>query len=621
MVAVEDTQVKSGLLDKAAAQEHVLSFNYDQDLVDHLLELADKKRLYDAILINVNDCDFLFTVECLLEVARAARHLLAMQGTIIFLRANNAIGLCRDSLTGHLSFLIFDNYAEVFDYSPTLAKHVQMAMGESVNILAENSDLYQQVLMSATPVLTRHGIRLKGTMDQTSRSNTLLAAIDNFTQLATIVQRLGTEQGQMTLAEILEELKVLEAEKAIYPFLAKIPFLVNCFRNKASFSLKDYLLLNGFVTETQLDEMLLEVKQNLSKDHISLGPLALKKGYINGRQLEIMWQDQAFYGQGAQKEKFKVVKNSQEEAQIRSLVGRLGTTDPANLLQNLAQNRDNGVLSVEQKDLQFRAYFEMGQLMRAKMGKIVGNAAVIEFASTWREGIFVFIERTPPADLAKEKCKVTLPLEKLLLDAALAKDKMELFLHKLPKGWDAVLEKVPEQEELLHSGLKHGDQDNNSPNEEEKAVMKRLLNELDGLTPLFSAIRRLGDVTTYDGVMVAEKLLQYKLATIPERDLTVPLARFRRLSDRIAEKLGGERNLAFLRISLRDIMSFSVRARMFSLSAKGGIGIDMAAARSTGASLSLVIKDIEDWQVKYIEYVSQEVKSELLLSIIQEVHQ
>jgi hypothetical protein len=104
-------------------------------------------------------------------------------------------------------------------------------------------------------------------------------------------------------------------------------------------------------------------------------------------------------------------------------------------------------------------------------------------------------------------------------------------------------------------------------------------------------------------------------------DLTVPLEQFRKLCSRVAERIGVERSLAFLRLSLRDTMSYSVRARMFALGAAGEVGIDLAAARSAGASLSLVIKDIEDWQVKYIEYVSQELDSELLLGIIQEIHQ
>jgi len=47
----------------------------------------------------------------------------------------------------------------------------------------------------------------------------------------------------------------------------------------------------------------------------------------------------------------------------------------------------------------------------------------------------------------------------------------------------------------------------------------------------------------------------------------------------------------------------------------------MAAARTAGTSLSTVIRDIEDWQVKYIEHATQEIDRDVLLNIIREIHQ
>jgi hypothetical protein len=98
------------------------------------------------------------------------------------------------------------------------------------------------------------------------------------------------------------------------------------------------------------------------------------------------------------------------------------------------------VLSVEFRDMQFRALFDTGKISHAKLGKLLGNAAVIEFASVWKQGIFVFIQRTPPADLSKDNCKVSKALDKLLLDAALAADNTEVTWKKLPKGAESVLE-------------------------------------------------------------------------------------------------------------------------------------------------------------------------------------
>ncbi|PWT96291.1 MAG: hypothetical protein C5B53_09955 [Candidatus Melainabacteria bacterium] len=620
-MVIDQAQAQTQSPSKAVHQENILVLPYSEDLIEQLARHVDKKHLYDAVLIDASTCGFFFTAECLLEAARLGKQILELQGTMVFLKADKAVGISRDSLMGNLSLLTFENYAELFDYSPVLARHVQVALGHSGNSVEESTDLFHQVLMSTIPVLTRDGIRLKATIDSISRRNSILALIDNFTPLSTITERLVVEQGRMTTQEMLEELKGLESSKAIYPVLPKIPFLVHCFKNKTPFSLRDYLIAAKFVSQAQLDEMLLELQHNLSKEHLSLGPLALKKGHINGRQLEITLQDQAFYGQGSSKEQVKLVKTSGEESQVHSLIGRLGTTDPSNLLQNLAQNRENGVLSVEYKDLQFRALFDMGKITHAKVGKVVGNDALIEFASAWREGVFVFIQRTPPPDLAKDACKLTKFLEKLLLDAALCKDNLETALKELPKGRDSILEKVPDDKRVLLQEKLLDPQDQTPLSQQDVNLMKRVWQELDGLSSLAAAIRKLADVTTYDGVRAAIRLLRYKLVSLPEMDLSVPLDKFRQLCKKVSERIGVERSLAFLRLSLRDTMSYSVRARMFALGASGEVGIDMAAARSTGASLSLVIQDIEDWQVKYIEYVSQELDSEILLGMIQAIHQ
>jgi hypothetical protein len=103
--------------------------------------------------------------------------------------------------------------------------------------------------------------------------------------------------------------------------------------------------------------------------------------------------------------------------------------------------------------------------------------------------------------------------------------------------------------------------------------------------------------------------------------LTAPLDKFNQMVRKVAEKLGVERTIAFLRLGMRDSVGYSVRARVFAVGASGEVGIDMAAARNTNASLSLVVNDIENWQVKFIEYVSQELDSDMLVRIIEDIHQ
>ena len=254
------------------------------------------------------------------------------------------------------------------------------------------------------------------------------------------------------------------------------------------------------------------------------------------------------------------------------------------------------------------------------MGKLLANHAVIEFASNWKQGIFVFIQRTPPQDLAKDNCKIGKALDKLLLDAALAGDNAEVTWKKLPKGPQSVLEKKPDPNNLMDDEKLEDPKEKYVLNKSERAMMKKMWGALDGLHPIAGVIRNLGDVTTADAAMAIDRLLHYDLVTVPQVDLNGPLSKFQQLVKRITETITVQRSEAFLRLSLRDTLGYSGRARVFILSRNADVGVDMAAARSAGTSLSQVLQDIEDWQVKYIEYASQELDRNQLMSIIREVH-
>src|SRR6516165_6840961 len=115
-MVIDQAQALTQSPKKAVHQENILVVSYSEDLVDQLAKYVDKKHLYDAVLIDVSTCGFLFTAECLFEAARMAKQLLELQGTMIFLKADKAVGLSRQSLTGDLAFLSFENYAELFDY-------------------------------------------------------------------------------------------------------------------------------------------------------------------------------------------------------------------------------------------------------------------------------------------------------------------------------------------------------------------------------------------------------------------------------------------------------------------------------------------------------------------------
>jgi hypothetical protein len=615
------TNVPTTVLLSGTADETVVALKYGPDLIAEMEGLAQGKQTYDAIIVNADGTGLDFGTSLLIEVAQLARKLLSLQGGLIIAGGERSFALVRESLMGMLSFHVFESVAELYDYSPAFARNLQAALGEAAGDKVEHTDLSHQVLMASVPVLTQFGIKLKAGMESNRRRNLVLSVIDNYTPLHAVQQRLSGKAGLSTQEELFEELRSLESVGAIYPLFARVPFLVECFRNQTPFNLRDYLVAAKLVSQHQLDEMLVERQSLRGGDRISIGALAVSKGFISTRQLEVALQDLAFYGQRRDSESKKVHMNSQEQSAVQSLIGHLGTTDPAGLLQNLSVNRENGVLSVESRELQFRAVYENGRLTHARIGQMKGNIAVIEFASVWRDGVFVFMKREPPPDVIQDTCKLTKQLDKLLLDAALAHDNAQVVWKKLPKGINSVLEKLPDSANLFQGGKIHDPVEKKQISVREVQVMHKLWQALDGLNSAGVTVRKLGDVTTAEAAMAIDRLLYYELVTIPAMDISGPLEKFRQIVGDCGQIIGAERNVALLRLSIQAAQGYSVRARMFTISGNGEVGLDMSAARSAGASLSVIVKDLDDWQVKYIEYVSQDIDRNTLRDIVYKVHQ
>ena len=602
-----------------ATQDNIVILKQGPDLMEELHGLAEGNHLFEAILVDSTLSGFLFPAEMLIEAASLADSLLELRGALVFLKTDSAVAIVKESLTAAPSFRCFTSYAELFDFSPSLTRYIKKALGQAAGFAEESTDLSQQILMSAIPVMTPKGLQEKISFDSPGKRNRVLALVDNYSPVAAIVHRC---EGRMLEEEVLEVLRDLEKEESIYPIFAKVPFLANCFKTQGSFTIEEYFTGCRILPQTRLDELILELQGTNKRERMSIGHLAVKRELLNARQLEIALNDQAFYGQTDESSKSRVSSATTEEEKVQSLVGHLGSTDPSNLLQNIATNRETGVLSVEMRDMQFKAFFENGRPTFSRIGKLHGNNAVIEFASAWTNGIFVFIKRSAAApDLTKDTCKVTKPLDKLLLDAALAKDNTDVVWKRLPAGPESSLERIAGKSTMLEGDPLVDKKENTKLTDAQMETVKRVWGALDGLTPIARVVKTMGDVTTSDAAYAIGVMLDYELVKLPDGDMTGPMTKFQMLVRYIREEIGAERNSAFLRLSLRDTLGFSGRARVFILSGKGEVGVDLAAARSSGSSLSTVVSDLENWQVKYIEYVSQELERSALLGIIRKVHE
>lgn len=597
-------------------QENIMILKYGPELLDELRGLAEGNHLFEAIIIDNTLSAYLFPAEVLVEASKLVDQLLEHRGAIMFLKADSAIAIIKETLTTAPSLRIFNSYSEIFDYSPSVTKFIKSTLGSEAGFEEEGTDLAQQILMSSTPVMTQDGLDRKTNLEESNKINKVLTLIDNYSPLASIRMR---SKEKMTEDEFLEILRDMEKQNLIFPIFAKVPFLVNCFKSQGSFSLEEYFANCKILTAAQIDALQLELQSTKLKERMEFGPLAVKREMLSARVLEVALEDQAFYGPSDSAKKSSSAAATAEEATVQSLVGHLGSTDPMSLLQNMATNRESGILSVEYRDMQFKAHFDQGRPAHARIGKLHGNKAVIEFASAWKQGIFVFIKRDPSSDLTKDTCKLTKPMDKLLLDAALAQDNMEVVWKKLPQGPDTPLEKDEEEKDKLDGELLEP-REKQPLTDEQKELAKRVWNALDGLLSVSRVIKSLQDVTTSDAAFVIEVMLEYGLVKVPEGNLNDALKRYQQLVSDLKEQLGNERNSAFLRLSFRDTLGYSGRARCFILSPKCEVGVDMSSARRAETSLSQVLQDLENWQVKYIEYVSQELDKATLLEIIRKAH-
>ncbi len=600
-----------------ATQERVLVLKYGPGLIEELEGFASGKRAFDVVIVDTTETGFSFSAQEMITAANLAKNMLEVQGALVFVKNDKAAAFVKESTVGFLSFNVFETFSSVYDYSSTMAKYIQQAMGQTIEIRRESANLSEQILLTIVPVLTTFGIKLKASAEGVGRRHQVLAAIDNYTPLNPITQRLSAH---MNFDELMDELRQLEKSGAIYPIFPKIPFLVQHFRSGKQFKLKDYLLEARFLSREQLDDVISSMQSTKGAQRLSLGAMCVARGLISARQLEIALQDQSFFGQTRESEKTKVRVDADPDTQMHSLIGNLKTTDPAGVLQNLANNRANGVVVVEYHDLTFKAVFENSKLTFARQHKLRGNAAVVEFVSVWKDGVFVFLERSAPADLSNDECKVTRPIDKLLLDSALASDNIESVWKRLPKGGKSVLEKLSDHAGILAGELITDPQEGYELSADEVDHMQRVWRAADGFSSIAEIIKQFGDLTTAQVAAALSRLLYYELVQAPELDLSTPLANFRKIISLISNNVGYEHSEALLRIALRESQGYSAVARVFSLSPGAEIGMDLPAAKSAYLSLSQVLKALEDWQVKYIEHVSQELDKNVLRELVLSVY-
>ncbi len=191
--------------------------------------------------------------------------------------------------------------------------------------------------------------------------------------------------------------------------------------------------------------------------------------------------------------------------------GELGVLDCAGLLQSIATSQKTGLLSVQDDTgRQLLVSWEKGRPKQAKLDKIVGVPAVIEFVVTFETGTFTFQQRANSAiDNAGQE--IVDSLERILMEGALAEDHVRAAKRLIP-NMELLVRAVPGIENA-YRWLRL--QEDREVTKDELSVMRTLIRLADGNKSLTKIFVEMKDSPSYiiwraAGVLVENRLLQVK---------------------------------------------------------------------------------------------------------------
>jgi hypothetical protein len=303
-----------------------------------------------------------------------------------------------------------------------------------------------------------------------------------------------------------------------------------------------------------------------------------------------------------------------------SMIGSLGAIDTAGLLQSFATAKKTGLLTVENRDKALIVSFELGKPTHARMNRLRGYEAMIEFLVSWSEGIFVFRDKGVSQEL-DPSCALNQPIDRMLLDAALAQDQVNKVLTTLPGGRNTILERVWNFETLWFkletSPLRYLDE--SLVSESDKKAIVELVNLIDGLSTLDEVIK---SYDVWPGHMIVKSvalLLEHRLVNVQQASLFRPISVFQRISAELQKIVGREDNKAILHASLHYVHGESAAANRFHIDNEGRVSVNLSQVKSSGAPVSAVILELRRWMEAYLAYCRRQIDPATVDNIVAKI--
>lgn len=612
----------------SSSSPNFLTYQYRENLFAEFERLLKEEKRYDGLIIDLMQTGFSLPLDSLMKFYSYGRRLLKTKGVLLFIKTDAAVTLTKDDPGGGLIFNIYDSPFGIFARYPVLAEYVCATVSgiDRRRMRGGGSTLANHILYTSTPVLTQHGQATKSQYELAPPLSWLLHKIDDYTSVESITAYMET-QHNIHADETLRLLQDLETDGLIFPVFTRIQFLASCYHNHKPFRLGRYMVAAGIIRAAQLEELLeLQQEEGWGRNQKTfLGLLAVKRGYLNTRELEILLHDQYLYGGYHRVEAGEPSASSRKrtvETMKNSMIGSLGAIDSAGLLQSIATAKKTGTLTVEDRDKSVIIAFKDGRPIHCRLGKLKGHDAVTEFLVMWNEGIFVFRDGGVD-DGWDDACSIKFPLDKILLDAALFQDNVNQIISMQPGQRNVVLERVWNFDQMWTvisaNPLRYFDETPVAESDKEK--IPRIAALIDGLTTLDEVIRAFEEWPTHMVLRSVQLLIDNKLLQVQQTSLFKPLTVFQRMSAELQTYLGAEANIALLQTSLRYVHGDSAATLRFHIDKEGRVSVNLSQVKSSGTPVSSVLIELRRWMEAYLAFARREMDPRFVDSAIARVVQ
>ncbi|MBA3857339.1 MAG: hypothetical protein C0507_10570 [Cyanobacteria bacterium PR.3.49] len=588
-----------------------MTYSYRETLFAEFERLVEAAKQFDGLIIDLMQTGFSVPLDELVKFSLYAKRLLKPQGVLLFVKADGAITLTKDDPGGGLTFNVYDSPFGIFARHPMLADYVCATVSgiDRRRLRGGGSTLANHILYTSTPVLTDAGRKAKEGFNLPAPQSWVLQMIDDYSSVEAITRTLE-ERHHLPADETLRMLQELEAEDIIFPVFSRIQFLSNCYHNRKPFRLGRYMVAAGILSESQLQELLeRQEEEGWGKGQKTfLGLLAVRLGYLNTRELEVLLDDQYLYGGYHKKADSEGQAGRNVETMRDSMIGSLGAIEAHGLLQSLSTAQKTGLLTVENRDKALVVSFTNGKPISAKMNRLKGIEAITEFVTQWTEGIFVFRDKGTSQEL-DDTCELKRSLDKLLLDSALYKDQVNQILAQLPTGRNTILERVWNFETLWNKlstkPLKYLDE--SLVTEKDKEAIVQLAGLIDGLSTLDEVIKSFDLWPGYAIIKSVHLLIEQRLVNVQQASLFRPLSVFQRIVSELQKTIGRDDNKALLQASLHYVHGDSPAASRFHIDHEGRVSVNLAQVKTSGTPVSAVLLELRRWMEAYLAYCRRQI--------------